>query len=200
VYRDSYYNYFSSKLTDYKRDCIRISLFEGKINTLDFENENNKQKLQDQYRGFIILRPTSPHFIGRSIISPKALKYNGFVCCTSIFHTTANGQKFTIEGFPHSSQDTETISCAETSLWAIMEYFSNRYANYTPVLPSDIINTLKQVSNERQIPSKGLNIQQMSFALKEFGFGTRIYSKSQYHDEFESIFRWYYRSCIISHW
>ena len=68
-----------------------------------------------------------------------------------------------------------------------MEYFGNKYADYKPILPTKLIAVLSKVSTERQIPSKGLNIQQMSFALKEFGFGTRIYSKQQYELEFNSL-------------
>jgi len=196
VYRDSYYHYYSSKLGKYKRDCIRISFFEGAISEPDFWQEARQQELQEKYRGFIILRPTDPFIIGRSIISPKALKTNNFLSCTTKFHITANGQKFTVDGFPHSSQDTETISCAETTLWAVMEYFSNKYSDYKPVLPSKIIQTLNKVSSERQIPSKGLNITQMSFALKEFGFGTRIYSREQYPGEFEALLSCYIESGI----
>jgi hypothetical protein len=196
VYRDSYYHYYSSKLHKYKRDSVRLSFFEEKISDTDFFDENQHSVLQKKYRGFIVLRPTEPFIMGRSIISPLLLKTNNFMFCVSKFHTTANGVKFTVKGFPHSSQDTETISCAETSLWAIMEYFSNRYSDYQPVLPSKIIRTLNQVSSERQVPSKGLNIAQMSYALKEFGFGTRIYSKQQYATEFDSLLSCYIESGI----
>jgi hypothetical protein len=196
VYRDSYYQYYSSKLSKYKRDCIRISFFEGEILETDFWEEDKHIELQEKYRGFLVIRPTDPFILGRNIISPKALKTNNFLSCTTKFHTTANGLKFTVEGFPHSSQDNETISCAETTLWAVMEYFSNKYSDYKPVLPSKIIQTLNKVSSERQIPSKGLNIAQMSFALKEFGFGTRIYSREQYNNEFESLLSCYIESGI----
>jgi hypothetical protein len=196
VYRDSYYHYYSSKLTKYKRNCIRISIFEGEIPESYFWQEDKQAELASKYRGFIILRPTDPYIIGRSIISPRALKINNFRCCTTKFHTTANGFKFTVDGFPHSSQDTETISCAETTLWALMEYFSNKYSDYKPILPSQIIQTLNKVSFERQIPSKGLNITQMSFALKEFGFGTRIYSRAQYQNEFDGLLSCYIESGI----
>ena len=196
VYRDSYYHYYSSKLTKYKRDCIRVSIFEGEILETDFRQIDMHDALQDKYRGFIVIRPTDPFIIGRSIISPKALKSNDFLSITTKFNTTANGIKFTVEGFPHSSQDTETMSCAETTLWALMEYFSNKYSDYKPVLPSKIIDTLNKVSVERQIPSKGLNIAQMSFALKEFGFGTRIYSRYEYFNEFESLLSCYIESGI----
>jgi hypothetical protein len=128
--------------------------------------------LKRQYRGFIVLRPTIRNIIGRNVVSPKALKNNNFICCTTKFHSTANSVKFKANGFPHSSQDTETISCAETTLWAIMEYFGNKYPDYKPVLPSRIIEVLKRISTERQIPSRGLRIDQISYALREFDFGT----------------------------
>jgi hypothetical protein len=196
VYRDSYYHYYSSKLTYYKKDCIRISLFDGEVVDTDFGSADRYNELKGKYRGFMVLRPTDPYIIGRSIISPLALKSNDFLCCTTTFNTTTNGQKFSVDGFPHSSQDTETISCAETTLWSLMEYFSNKYSEYIPVLPSKIIQTLNKVSFERLIPSKGLNISQMSYALKEFGFGTKIYGRQQYQNEFESLLSCYIESGI----
>lgn len=196
VYRDSYYHYYSSKLYKYKRDCIRFSLFEGEVLATDFFEKCNHAELQSKYRGFITLRPTDPQIIGRSIISPKVLKDNNFLICTSSFQTTANGLKFTVEGFPHSSQDAETISCAETTLWAIMEYFGNKYPDYKPILPSKIIKTLNNLTTERQIPSKGLRISQMSFALRDYGFGTRIYSREEYGLDFEWLISCYIESGI----
>ncbi len=141
VFRDSFYHYYSSKLNYYRRNCVRISVFEGEIEDSDFSDEDKLPDLQEKYRGFFVLRPTQPFVIGRSILSPKMLNENHFQCCTSNFSTTANGIKFTVNGFPHSSQDTETITCAETSLWAMMEYFGNKYPEYKPVLPSKIIKT-----------------------------------------------------------
>ncbi len=196
VYRDSYYHYYSSKLPNYKRNGIRLSFFEGSIESNDFWDKEKHSKLQEKYRGFVVLRPTNPFIIGRSIISPLLLVSNDLSLCISKFHTTANGLKFTVKGFPHSSQDTETMSCAETTLWAIMEYFSNKYSDYQPVLPSKIINTLNKVSSERQIPSKGLNITQMAYALREFGFGVKIYSKAQYVGQFERLLSCYIESGI----
>ncbi len=196
VYRDSYYHYYSSKLRNYKRDTVRLSFFEEEIKGDDFFDTAKHEDLKKRYRGFIILRPTEPSIIGRSVISPLLLKNSNFTVCVSKFHTTVNGLKFTVKGFPHSSQDTEMMSCAETTLWSMMEYFSNKYSDYQPVLPSKIIRTLNQVSSERQIPSKGLNINQMSYALKEFGFGTRIYSKEEYLNEFEGLFSCYVESGV----
>ncbi len=195
VYRDSYYHYFSSKLGDYKKDSMRLSLFEDAISLDDFTTEESVERLKERYRGFIVLRPTVPNIFGRNIISPGAFVSNDFITCSSKFPATANFVKFEVEGFPHSSQDAETISCAETTIWALMEYFGYKYAEYKPVLPSEIIEVLKRVSTERQVPTKGLNISQMAYALREFGFGTKVYSKSEFGpDEFKRLFSCYIES------
>lgn len=196
VYRDSYYHYYSSKLNKYKRDCIRVSIFEGEIKQEFFRSREHLEKLNETYRGFIVLRPTIPSIIGRSLISPKALKDNNFQFTAVKIHSTVNGVKLSVEGFPHSSQDTETITCAETTLWAVMEYFGNKYSEYKPTLPSKIIHALNRITSERQIPSKGLNITQMSYALRDFGFGTRIYSRSTYGAEFDKLLSSYGESGI----
>lgn len=195
VYRDSYYHYFSSKLGNYKKDCMRLSLFEDAISLDDFTTEESVKRLKERYRGFIVLRPTVPNIFGRNIISPKAFVSNDFITCSSKFPATANFVKFEVEGFPHSSQDAETISCAETTIWALMEYFGYKYAEYKPVLPSKIIEILNRVSTERQVPTKGLDVSQMAYALREFGFGTKVYSKSEFgHDEFKRLFSCYIES------
>lgn len=195
VYRDSYYKYFSTKRGKKLRDCIRLSLFEGNISPEEFRNGDSIQELRKRYRGFIVLRPTPPNIIGRSVLSPEALKMNNFLCLTTRFQASVNGVKFEIDGFPHSSQDTEMITCAETSLWAVMEYFGHKYNYYKPVLPSTILESLKPTSSERQIPSRGLHIEQLAYALGEFGFGARIYSRKEFNDvEFKRLFSTYIES------
>lgn len=180
VYRDSYYSYYSTKMTIYPRDCIRLSLFENVMNPDLFRDQLDREILQKKYRGYIILRPTVPNIVGRSVISPIALKQHNFLCVSSNYPVTAASVKLMAEGFPHSSQDGETISCAETSIWSIMEYFSSKYSEYKPALPSLIIETLRERFTQRQLPSGGLNIYDIAFALKKFGFGNKIYAKDQF--------------------
>jgi hypothetical protein len=194
VYRDSYYNYYSSKKNSYNRFCIRLSLFDGQITENDFLE--NIDELKNKYRGFIILRPTEPSIIGRSVISPRCLKDGKFISCFTTFNSTINGIKFSIEGFPHSSQDAETISCAETTLWAIMEYFGHKSAEYTPILPSKIIASLHRITFERQLPTEGLDVNRMSLVLREAGFGSKIYSRKNYEKDFYQLISTYISSGI----
>jgi hypothetical protein len=196
VYRDSYYSYFSSKLNHYPRDCIRVSIFDKPVETAEFLSEKNHSSIKEKYRGYFVVRPTQPNIFGRTTIDKRIIENNDFLICETNFPTTCTGLKLSVKGFPYSSQDAETISCAETSLWSMMEYFSNRYAEYAPVLPSTIIEALKSVRIERQLPSLGLFYSDLSFALKTFGFGTRIYAKEQFKGNFESLLSCYVESGI----
>lgn len=183
VYRNSYYNYFSTKHSDYSRDCIRISFFSNIVKDDDFRTNKKIEYLIKNYLGFLVIRPTQLNLIGRSMLSPKVFLNSNFNCCLTKSISSINGIKLESDAFPHSSQDQETITCAETTIWSLMEYFGTKYSDYIPILPSKIIEVLKNFSFERQIPSMGLTAQQISFALKEFGFGTRLYSVEGYSQE-----------------
>lgn len=152
VYRNSFYNYYASKHTLYQRDCIRISIFNHEITNADFLKTENHSSLQDKFLGFFILRPIKAVF-GRSLINPAAFEQSGFNICVQKSNCLVFGVKLEVQGFPHSSQDGETITCAETTIWAMMEYFGNKYADYKPVLPSHIIKTLENHATQRQLPS-----------------------------------------------
>jgi len=194
LYRDSFYNYFSSKHYSYKRDTIRVSIYNGEIQPKDFLN-NKHDNLQKRYLGNFIIRPLKSSIFGRAHINPSVLNKDCLICS---FDSTSMilGSKLSAKGFPHCSQDSETITCAETTIWSLMEYFGNRYAEYKPTLPSRIISTLKSLSFQRQLPSNGLTINQISYALKEFGFGTRIYARKVYPNDFENIIYHYIESGI----
>ncbi|HET8885607.1 MAG TPA: hypothetical protein VFM70_04550 [Salinimicrobium sp.] len=196
VYRDSFYHYYSSKNQVYSRDCIKLSFFTNEIDNSLFRSSESKTILQDSFLGFLVLRPTFPKIIGRSVLSPLSVEENNFKICKAEVSTTANGVKLLVNGFPHSSQNSETITCAETTIWSVMEYFGMRYPEYSPTLPSKISKILAAQSFERQLPSKGLTAQQISYALRELGFGVKIYSAASYKTEFLPLLRSYIESGI----
>lgn len=195
-YRDTYYNYLSTKHQDYLRNSIRISFFKNEINNENFRKKEYIENLQKEFLGFLTLRPSSDHLISRSVISPKLLKYYEFKCCQATFNVEINGVKFEIKGFPFCSQDGEVLSCAETTILTLLEYYGTKYPEYKPVLPSNIISKLSQRAYERQLPTSGLNTEDISFVLKEYGFGTKVYYKKHYSKTFRQIFNIYVDSGI----
>ncbi len=185
LFRDSYYLYYSSKYGSYNRNCIKVSIFRENVDFEDFRKKDSIEKLQSLYYGFFVIRPTDPYFLGRNHIHPKAFKIDNFDFCFVNVNSTVNLIKLEVSAFPHASQDRETHSCAETTVWAIMEYFATKYPEYKTVKPSLIHSLLRQMAYERQIPSNGLSVNQISFALKELGFGCKVYGKKAYGAEFE---------------
>ena len=176
VYRDSYYHHYSAKLRPYAKNCVRLSFFEPVYNKLeDFLSQNTKE-VQSNYLGFLILRPLNK-CIGRNVIDVKAKKddADGIEICKTTIKSTCLGHKLSVKAFPHSSQDSEYMSCAENSIWTIMEYFGNKYTVYDPILPSQIIQTLKDYKHDRLIPTSGLSYHHISMLLKKRGFETKVY-------------------------
>ena len=180
LYRDSYYRYFASKHEHFSRDTVRVALFAGPPAANDFASESGREKLRDQYLGFFLVRPTPPNLIGRSMISPQAFRDNDYVCCLTAVTSTIEGVRLTVHAFPHSSQDVESISCAETSVWSVMEYFGNRHADYRPAVGSEIIDALAATSPQRLLPSSGLTILQISRGIRHLGFSSRLYFRDAY--------------------
>jgi hypothetical protein len=184
VYRDTYYHYYASRLKQYQRDTIRISFFDHPISPGIQPSEKEIQRIIDSYVGFLIIRPTLPRLIGRSAIHPRALRNDKFICCRAPIRSTALGIKVTTPAFPHASQDGQALSCAETTIWSMLEYFGNKYPEYSPILPSNIIGLLQKFSFKRQLPSDGLTAEQIAFVVREVGFGAMIYSRSKHQDQF----------------
>lgn len=195
MYRDTYYHYYASKKHDYSRVSIKVSIFRDVVDDAQFYDSASSIFLKSKYLGFFTLRPTFPAILGRNTISPLAFGEELLLCSTKV-PASANGIKFQSIGFPHSSQDGEMITCAETTVWSIMEYFGNKYSDYRPLLPSMINRTLGKFSFERLIPSKGLTAGQISYTLKDFGFGVKMYSAQAYGADFMSLLRIYIESGI----
>jgi hypothetical protein len=187
MYRNTFYHYYSSKLKSFPRDTARISFFDKKVDQKTFYDPEQARALKDFYLGFIIIRPTFPKIIGRSSLSPAILKEKNFLCCTCPMHVTAQHIKFKVDAFPHASQDGQFITCAETTIWSVIEYFSNRYPDYKPVLPSTIHDLFKRFSFKRQLPSEGMTAEQIAYVIREAGFGAIVNSHTRQGDEFYPV-------------
>jgi len=84
------------------------------------------------------------------------------------------------------------MSCAENAIWSVLDYFGNKYPEYRPLLPCEIIESLKPFSFERQTPSSGLTFEQISVVLQRQGFGCKVYAKE--NPMFKEVFTCYVES------
>jgi len=174
MHRDLYYLHYSAKFHNIKRNCLRLIFFEGKISNFNtFINNNHQAKLI----GSIVLRPIRQGNIGHTLIDPAKIHLRGsyIVCENSIMIL---GTRFTIEAFPFCAQDTETMSCTETVLYNILEYFGQRYSTNKTIMPSEIFAILKSNNHERVLPTKGINQELFNKVFYEKDFSPLLYSKT----------------------
>ncbi len=172
-YRDSYYMYFSQKYNTYERNCVRLSLFEGILSLDDFLDPS--RDLDDSVIGTIVLRPLRVGNIGTVLLSPSKLSVKGyFRKCT--FKIMVYGRKIHFDAFPFSSQDVETMSCAENALFNLIKYYGRKYPEYREIMPSEILQSVAEGSCERVLPSNGLYTPTIAKVLSDSLLYPRIYS------------------------
>lgn len=190
IYRDTYYQYYSKKHNAPDRFCFRISFFDGEVKQNNFYQFTNDE-LSSKYYGYITVRPTAARIIGYTFLSPTILKHHDFVCCLCKRTSSIQGKKLTVYGFPFCGQDGEAMSCAETTLTMLMDYFSRKYFKYGQLLPSYLLRILASQTYERQLPSKGILSENMAYVLRKLHFGIRNYTKGDDaygEEEFKSLF------------
>lgn len=189
-YRDSYYSYFSQKYTQYERNCLRLAFFEGRISQEQFSDCNfNLEKI---FIGTVVLRPLEVGNIGQTLLNPKKLNVKGYFR-TCDFRVMVYGRKLNINAFPYSSQDGETMTCAETVLFNLIYYYGSKYSEYRILMPSEILQDIERESYERVLPSMGVYESNMAKVLSDAHFYPRIYS---YQKGFNDILYAYVESGI----
>lgn len=193
-YRDSYYFYFAQKYRDFERNCMRMSFFEGNVAYKDFMFDI--LEIQKNFIGTIVLRPLTVGNIGHTLLDPHKLKLSGSVQ-TCEFKLMICGRKLTIRAFPYLSQDNETMTCAETALFNLIQYYSEKYCEYRIFMPSEILSTLESSTYERVLPSNGIDDANMAKILQYGHFYPRLYTcEPEDWQNFEEILYIYIESGI----
>ena len=195
-YRDNYYNFYSTKHSNYNRNTIRISFFDREVNDDTFRKEKIYKKIKEEkgFLGSITIRPTPPNIIGQSFLNKRILKSSNFKICEAKYKFLINGVRFETFGFPHNSQNLEATRCAEVATCNIMNYLSNKYQEYQSILPSELRKITNKTFEIRQLPSDGLRINDISYALKELGLDSLNYHIVNYPSELDNIIVTYIES------
>lgn len=193
-YRDSYYSYFSQKHSNFERNCLRLVFFEGDVKYTDFMSDLSR--IKEKLIGTIVMRPLNVGNIGYTLLNPKKLDIDGYIQTCS-FKLMVCGRKFVIKAFPYLSQDNETMTCAETALYNLIQYYSEKYCEYRILMPSEILKTLEDSSYERVLPSHGVDDIFMAKVLQSGHFYPRLYHYDIEEGQcFEEIFYAYVESGI----
>lgn len=182
-YRDTYYMYFSNQHFTVKRYSRRLSFFFGEYDELSFfgDNKETVRLLHENFIGSCVINPLNVGSIGRTLINPKYLLKEQELPVyvrLSDFKLDIYGRSLIVKAFPYRMQDEETMCCAEVTLLNLLEYYSNRFADYKTIVPSEIIEKEQKHNYQRVIPVKGITYPVLTKVLSEFGFSPKLYNIS----------------------
>lgn len=151
-------------------------------------------RYQEQYIGFLVLRPNRVAPIGRTILDPNKLPFVSGHVCTAEYPVHILGAELTAKGFPYMSQDTDVTVCAHAACWMIFRYFSQRYNRYAEKWPYEVSQLTRDVSTGRLVPSKGLTVYQVTEIFANFGLSPESYTRDHYPDLFDKLLYMYVES------
>lgn len=190
IYRDEYYRYYSKKHFYISRNTKRLIFVQNIHEKTDFiSDEYDKYKeIEEDLIGMVVLKPTRT--IGRTLLKPSKLENPRCYIRTTLFEMSVYGKIYSLDAFPFSGQDNEVMTCAEVNIWQMMEYFGNRYKDYKTLLPSELVDLVKESSDTRILPSDGLTVEQESFLFMKAGLSPIIYYRFMEYQESDA-----YRLC-----
>lgn len=110
-----YSSYYSKQFTEVNRLCTRLHFFkQAKLahsTPLEFIDSTSNEN----YLGFITLRPIIMSPVGASILSHDLA--SGFIRSADNFPVNIMGKELTVYGTPFMQQDNAVGACAQASIW-----------------------------------------------------------------------------------
>jgi hypothetical protein len=168
-YQDEFSAFYCKAFKMYPSRCTRVHFFDC---PLPSEIPKDVTPFQDNYIGFVVIRPTDLQRMGRTLLRPPIKDENReFIHCKTNFSAHLLGDRLTINAMPFVQQDTQVGACAQAALWTVARYMAQRFG-HREYLPSEINHLAKAKSaNGRALPAEfGLTISQMLDALEGMGF------------------------------
>lgn len=177
-YRNTYANFHAKRFTTPPSRCVRLHFFTKHLTQEAIDSGYSLLEDNNEYLGYSVIRATRPNSVGRTFLSDKVRQDPDAHLCLCKEKVHVLGETLAVSGFPFISQDSDATVCAESSLWMILRYFSNRYPNYAETLPFQITQLANNHAIGRRVfPSGGLSSWQLSEALRINTFSPLIYSR-----------------------
>jgi hypothetical protein len=85
-----------------------------------------------------------------------------------LFKAQINGAVFKVRGYPFTAQDADATLCAQSALWGVCRYLSERYPMYRELYPFDFIR-MTESSKGRAVPYRPMSGPDYCKILTDFG-------------------------------
>jgi hypothetical protein len=178
-YLEDYARYYVKCFNRYGERCARIHFFKNKFdhsNFIDYLNKNDKNAYKDlnqNYLGFMVIKPLPKTFIGKSCLKIYPSFENSDIKKTISIEYSVNlfGIPLKIKSVAFQEQDKVLSACATTAIWSTLHAQDNsdyRKVNSCSEITLSAINHVIESSNS--FPNKGLTNKQILRALDIQGY------------------------------
>ncbi len=192
-FRDTFSHFHSKRFSTPLSRCVRMHFFSKPMTEAEIASGN--EEVQNAYLGYSVIRPTKPNCVGRTLLAHSLRLHIGAHLATCEEKVHLLGTRLVVEDFPFISQDGDATVCAESALWMLFRYYSNRYALYSEILPFQITKLAHHHAAGRRIyPSAGLYSWQLAEALRLQQFSPIVYSRDQFPGSFDHFLYTYIES------
>ena len=173
-YLDEFSSFYARCSQGYKNVCQRVHLFGPEtISKDDFylaasNDEALQKKLNENYLGFVVLRPIPVAPFGRTVLALYPDRDSSQPRITTparLYKTHVAGVTLEIEGLAWQQQDTGVAACATVSLWTM--FHSSAYDEHHAIPTTADITKSARKFGSRPFPSVGLTLEQIMEAINQ---------------------------------
>ncbi|MEO5357508.1 MAG: hypothetical protein H7844_09445 [Nitrospirae bacterium YQR-1] len=173
---EDYARYYVKCFKDYKRKCKRLHFFKEPFSQSDFTiflqepSDSFREKLNDSYLGFIVVKPLPRTVIGRTCLTTYSDDKRRKFPSTRRYTINLFGIALSVETLAYQEQDSVAAACATSALWSIFQKTGRIFHHHIPT-PIEITETATSnlPTQSRSLPNDGLNIEQMAVAIRNVG-------------------------------
>ncbi len=165
----SYSQFYSRSFLDHSKRTTRVHFFTRRLtrpNLVDLVQH------QDDYLGYVVVRPLRIRTIGRTVLRPPASPPGRYHFATASIGSRVNlaGNFLVANGCPFMEQDARVSACASASIWMATSPTTKRF-ELRPQTTAGITELATSIDvGARRVQSDGLRPDQMSTALSRMGY------------------------------
>ncbi len=221
-YLDEYSAFYSRTSQGYGNLCQRLHLFGSQsVSRFDIAyaaagDLGKIKKLQNNYLGFIVLRPIPVAPFGRTVLAlykDRNTVEPRVTTPSRAYKVHLAGITLQVDGLAWQQQDSGVAACATVGLWTIFQ--SSAYDEHHSVPTTAEITKSAQLFGKRPFPSTGLTVEQTLEAIHkqnlnpvpasgEVGFGGssfgRVFSRDRFSNSVAAFVRSGYPVLIVGNY
>jgi hypothetical protein len=128
-----------------------------------------ESKLQEAYRGFIVIRPLRGAELGRTVLTTYAPVERRHYEVVRPYVAHVGGLKLEVHGLAYQQQDGGTSVCASIALWSALQKVAHLAGHRTPTPPE-----VTRAAHSPFPATHGLDLHQMATAITNLGYAADL--------------------------